>query len=159
MTINPADRYTCVVVQESSDDFKRYLQGILNAYHEVAYPAMRVPQSKCFVIRVHDRAGTVVGGAILYTYWGWLEISLLALEERARGQGLGRRLMALIEDLAREQGCTRIRTESFEQEAFGFYQKLGYQVVGRLEDYPEGYSYYWLRKDIPAPARLAQSDA
>ena len=108
-----------------------------------------MPQSRQFVIRVQDQAGKVVGGAILYTYWDWLEISLLALEEQARGQGLGRRLMALIEGVARKEGCTRIRTESFERETFGFYQKLGYQIVGRLEDYPEGYSYYWLRKDLP----------
>lgn len=148
MTINPAARFKCVVVQERSDAFKRYLQGILNEYHEVAYPSMRVPQSTCFVIRVQDRAGTAVGGAILYTYWGWLEISLLALEEGARGQGLGRRLMVMIEDKARKEGCTRIRTESFEQETFGFYQKLGYQIVGQLQDYPEGHNYYWLRKDL-----------
>jgi GNAT superfamily N-acetyltransferase len=109
---------------------------------------MRVPQSERFVIRVQNREGDVVGGAIVYTYWGWLEIRLLALEKEVRGQGIGRQLMTLIEEQAREQGCTRIRTESFEQEAFGFYQKLGYQIVGRLVDYPEGYNYCWLRKDL-----------
>jgi GNAT superfamily N-acetyltransferase len=148
MTAASKDRYEFIVQQESGDEFKRYLQGILNQYHEVAYPMMRVPQSKRFVIRVQDRQGDVVGGAITYTYWGWLEISLLALEKEVRGTGIGRQLMALIEEQAREQGCTRIRTESFEQEAFGFYLKLGYRIVGHLVDYPEGYNYYWLRKDL-----------
>jgi GNAT superfamily N-acetyltransferase len=148
VTANLPDQYAFTLQQETSDAFKRYLQGILNQYHESAYPRMRVPESKQFVIRVHDPKGKVVGGAILYAYWGWLEISLLALEAEARGQGLGRRLMARIEDLARREGCTRIRTESFEREAFGFYRKLGYQIVGHLQDYPEGYSYYWLRKDL-----------
>jgi GNAT superfamily N-acetyltransferase len=136
--------------QESGDAFKRYLQGILNRYHENAYPRMHVPESKTFVIRVHGQDGTVVGGAIFWTYWSWLEVSLLALEEVVRDQGLGRRLMALIEEKAREEGCTRIRTESFEREAFGFYQKLGYRVVGCLTDFPQGYNYYWLRKDLLA---------
>lgn len=148
MTATSTERYEFVLQEESNDEFKRYLQGILNRYHETAYPQMRVPESKRFVIRVQDHKGDVVGGAILYTYWGWLEISLLALEEQVRGQGLGRRLMARIEDTAREEGCTRIRTESFEQETLGFYCKLGYRIVGQLEDYPEGYSYYWLRKDL-----------
>jgi hypothetical protein len=25
---------------------------------------------------------------------------------------------------------------------------MGYRIVGRLTDYPEGHSYYWLRKDL-----------
>ena len=56
--------------------------------------------------------------------------------------------MAMIEDKAREEGCTRIRAESFEQETFGFYRRPGYRIVGQLQDYPEGYNYYWLRKDL-----------
>jgi GNAT superfamily N-acetyltransferase len=149
LTTASTDRYQFIRRQENGDEFKRYLQGILNQYHETAYPQMRVPDSKKLVLHVQDQTGEIVGGAILYAYWGWLEISLLALEEQARGQGLGRRLMALIEEVARQEGCTRIRTESFERETFGFYRKLGYRIVGHLEDYPEGYGYYWLRKDLP----------
>ncbi len=55
--------------------------------------------------------------------------------------------MAVIEEKAREEGCSRMRVEAFGQEA-GFYQRLGYRIVGHLEDYPEGYGYYWLRKDL-----------
>ena len=55
--------------------------------------------------------------------------------------------MAFIEDKARQENCTRLRTETFENE-LGFYQKMGYRIVGHLEDYPEGYDYYWLRKDL-----------
>jgi hypothetical protein len=67
-----AGHYPFVTQQETGDEFKPYLQGILNQYHEHAYPRMSVPQSKSYVIRVHDPSGTVVGGAILLTYWGWL---------------------------------------------------------------------------------------
>jgi hypothetical protein len=55
--------------------------------------------------------------------------------------------MAVIEEKARQEGCTRIRVETFGSE-LGFYQRMGYRIVGHLEDYPEGYSYYWLRKDL-----------
>jgi len=32
--------------------------------------------------------------------------------------------------------------------ARGFYEKSGYRVVGQLDDYSHGQSYYWMRKDF-----------
>ncbi|MBN2393105.1 MAG: GNAT family N-acetyltransferase, partial [Anaerolineae bacterium] len=61
--------------------------------------------------------------------------------------GLGRRLMEAIEQKAREENCSRLRVECFGNEV-GFYQKMGYRIVGQLEDYPMGHSYYWMRKDL-----------
>lgn len=83
----------------------------------------------------------------MWAYWGWADISLLALEPKVRGRGLGRQLMRAIENKAQEEGCNRIRVETFGNE-LGFYQMMGYRIAGYLEDYPEGYSYYWLRKDL-----------
>jgi GNAT superfamily N-acetyltransferase len=139
--------YNFTVEIEGDDEFKRYLQEILNEHHETAYPSMEVPKSRRFMVRVTNERDRVVGGALIWAYWGWLDVSLVALKKKVRGRGLGRQLMAVIEEKAREQGCTRLRVETFGHEV-GFYQSLGYQIVGHLEDYPEGYSYYWLRKDL-----------
>lgn len=139
--------YSVSAEVDSGDGHKRYLQGILNAHHEAAYPLMEVPRSKQFAIRVANAEGRMVGGALIWAYWGWVDVSLVALEPEVRGQGLGRRLMAAIEDKAREEGCLRLRVEAFGGE-LGFYKRMGYRVVGELEDYPEGYTYYWLRKDL-----------
>jgi GNAT superfamily N-acetyltransferase len=149
MTLVTEPDYKFAVEVEGDDGFKRYLQGILNEHHETAYPLMEVPKSKRFMIRVTDEQDQAVGGALVWAYWGWLDVSLVALKKEVRGCGLGRQLMAVIEEKAREQGCTRMREETFEHEV-GFYQSLGYRIVGHLEDYPEGYSYYWMRKDLLA---------
>jgi len=140
--------YNFTLHEDSDPQFKRYLQSILNTYHASAYPGMCMPQSKSYSIRVMDSQDQLVGGAIIWLYWGWLEISLLALEPEARKFGLGRHLMEMIEAKAQDEGCTRLRTEAFEQE-IGFYQRLGFRIVGQLDDYPPGYRYYWLRKDLP----------
>jgi len=139
--------YRFAVEVDEGNEFKRYLQGILNEHHETAYPLMEIPKSKKFMIRVIDEKDQVVGGAQMWAYWGWADISLLALEQQVRGCELGRQLMHAIENKAREEGCNRIRVETFENE-LEFYQRMGYRIVGHLEDYPEGYSYYWLRKDL-----------
>lgn len=137
-----------VFIQQGEDDtLKRYLQSILNEYHLTVYPEMRMPASKKIMIQVIDGDGNQVGGAILWAYWGWLEISILALEASARGQGVGRRLMSYIEDMARKEECRHLRVEAFEQE-MDFYQRLGFRVVGQLDDFPAGYCYYFMRKDL-----------
>ena len=129
------------------DGFKHYLQGILNDYHKTVYPRMEVPKSKKYSFHVTDGKGSVVGGALIWVYWNWLEISLIALEKEVRGNGLGRQLMAMIEEKARQENCKWSRVETFENE-LGFYQKMGYRIVGHLEDYPQGHHYYWMRKDL-----------
>lgn len=141
--------YAFAVGTEDGGVFKQHLESILNQHHETAYPLMETPDSKRFLVRVTDERDRLVGGAIIWTYWDWLDLSLLALEHEAPGYGVGRQLMDTIEAKAREEDCTRIRVETFEHEV-GFYQSLGYRIVGHLEDYPQGYSYYWLRKDLAA---------
>ncbi|MFD0897444.1 GNAT family N-acetyltransferase [Loigolactobacillus binensis] len=52
-----------------------------------------------------------------------------------RGEGLGAQIIAGLEQVGREHGCTQSEIHS-EMTARGFYAKLGYQSVGRpfIED-------------------------
>ena len=67
-----------------------------------------------------------------------------------RGGGLGRALMARAEDHARARHCHAAWLDTFQ--ARGFYEKLGYESFGVLDDYPPGQSRHFLRKRLrPAP--------
>ena len=99
-----------------------------------------------FVAR--DSTGVVVGGVLGHTRWRWLYVAKLWVDERARGHGLGTRLMAAAEDLARSRGCTDVSLDTFDYQARPFYEKLGYELFGTLEGYPPGSRQYYLRKRI-----------
>jgi GNAT superfamily N-acetyltransferase len=103
-------------------------------------------QSVKFVAR--DSAGTVVGGILGHTRWRWLYIAKLWVDERARGRGLGTRLMAAAEDVARSRGCTDVSLDTFDYQARPFYEMLGYELFGTLEGYPPGSRQYYLRKRL-----------
>lgn len=105
-------------------------------------------QTVKFVVR--DSAGTVVGGILGHTRWRWLYIAKLWIDESARGRGLGTRLMAAAEDLARSRGCTDVSLDTFDYQARPFYEKLGYELFGTLEGYPPGSRQYYLRKRLRA---------
>jgi GNAT superfamily N-acetyltransferase len=99
-----------------------------------------------FVAR--DSAGTVVGGILGHTRWRWMYIAKLWVDESARGQGLGTRLMGAAENLARSRGCTDVSLDTFDYQARPFYEKLGYELFGTLEGYPPGSRQYYLRKRL-----------
>ena len=54
----------------------------------------------------------------------------------------------MAEGEARARGCTRAWVRTFRFQARGFYERLGYRVVGELVDYPPGEALYWMRKDF-----------
>ena len=97
-------------------------------------------------VLLKDDSGSVVGGVSGTTKWNWMFVSLLFVEERARGQGYGRALMLAAEREAVAVGCSHVYVDTFSFQARGFYERLGYEVFGQLEDFPPGHTRYFLRK-------------
>jgi GNAT superfamily N-acetyltransferase len=97
---------------------------------------------------VRDDDGTVRGGLLGGTYWGWLYVAILWLDDDLRGQGYGSQLMATAERIARERGCHAAHLDTMSFQALGFYLKLGYTVFGQLDDLPRGHSRIFLQKSL-----------
>lgn len=105
-----------------------------NYTHIGEYPATQY-------IRLNARAadGSVVGGIRAVVALYWLRVEVLWVDEAARGRGIGSRLLAEAERLAREMGARNAALETFEWQAPRFYQKQGYEEVARLEGYAKGF--------------------
>lgn len=99
-------------------------------------------------IFIRDVKGEMVAGLYGYTHWGWLFISHLWVAESIRGQDYGTELMMQAEQEALGRGCRHAYVDTYDFQALGFYQKLGYEVFGVLEDFPAGHSRYFLQKRI-----------
>lgn len=100
---------------------------------------------------VRDARGQVIGGLLGMTYWGWLVIEILWLDESARGQGLGQQLVARAEQIAVERGCHSAHLDTMSFQAPDFYLKLGYTVWGQLDDLPRGHRRIFLKKSLVQP--------
>jgi predicted N-acetyltransferase YhbS len=90
--------------------------------------------------------GEVVGGLFGYTNWDWLFIAQLWVSDTVRRRGIGQRLVRESELEARRRGCRHAHVDTFSFQALSFYERLGYAVVGRLDDYPAGHARYFLQK-------------
>ena len=68
------------------------------------------------------------------------------MDEQARRQQLGRRLVTAMEAEATRRGCHSAYLDTFSYQARPFYEKLGYEVFGTLENYPPGHQRFYMRR-------------
>lgn len=93
--------------------------------------------------------GDLAGGLTGYVWAGWLDIKYLWIGEAHRGQGWGKRLLAEAEAFAVKHGAKSATLDTHNPAARALYERLGYRVVGVLEDFPPGFSKTLMRKDFP----------
>ena len=131
-----------IEAEPKPDDMHVVIQGLMayNASHAEG------DTPRYFLVTVRGGDGQVVGGLMGATYLGWATVNAVWMPESLRGQGVGTRLMALAEQVARERGCPRMFLETLSFQALPFYEKLGYQVVGRIDGFPPGGTRYALTR-------------
>lgn len=98
--------------------------------------------------RVHVTGGPVVGVLVLVPYEDHLFLDSIAVHPQAAGQGVGRRLLAFVDERARSLGLPEIRlyTNAMMWENQRIYPRYGYEMVERRVDGP--YDRYHYRKRV-----------
>jgi len=95
---------------------------------------------------VRNGEGRVVGGLVGTTVWGWLQVTQLWVDDAIRGAGHGTALMRAAEAEAVRRGCHHALLDTFDFQARGFYERLGYEVLGEVRDFPRGHTRFFMRK-------------
>jgi len=124
------------------------LGEMLNAYNEAKAGPLNHER---MLFTVRDANGELIGGLLGSTYWGWLFVSVLVVDESCRGTGVGAALLARAEALALERGATHAYLDTFSFQAEPFYARRGYEVFGRLDAFPPGHGRAWMSKPLRAP--------
>ena len=122
--------------------------GLLQYNIEATNGLLLEPSITDIKIVVREDNGDVVGGILCDTFNRCLYIDVLWVAGSHRGQGWGYRLITEAERIAREAGCTFAHTCTFSYQSPDFYQRQGYEVFGRLDDYPEGIIQFFLKKKL-----------
>jgi len=103
-------------------------------------------QIRPVAVLLTDEGGEQVGGLWGRCAYDWLFVELLAVPAEHRGGGYGRSLMQQAEAIARTNGCVGIWLDTYEFQACGFYEKLGFEMFGTLDDHPVGFRRFFLQK-------------
>jgi len=89
-----------------------------------------------------------VGGIYGNFQFEYLFINVLFVDRKYRGKRIASKLMTLIELEAVKRGVTNIYLTTFEFQALNFYQKRGYEVVMKIDDFPKGFAEYTLYRKL-----------
>jgi GNAT superfamily N-acetyltransferase len=135
-----------IVLTDKPDDADHTAVGMGVHHFNVAQAGeTNYRQLGCFL---HGPDGEVVAGLIGATYWDWFYLDLLWVREDQRGKGLGRRLVTEAEAEARRRGAKGAYLDTFSFQAPAFYEKLGYQIFGELDDFPGPHRRYFYAKAL-----------
>jgi len=136
------------VADESPDqpDVRRLIEE-LDAYQQSLYPAesnhlldlssLLQPNGRFAVAR--SERGEALGCAAVVLMDGFAEIKRMFVSPRARGGGIGRHLLAHVEEQALAGGrrVLRLETGIHQPEALGLYERAGYARRGPYEGYAD----------------------
>lgn len=104
---------------------------------------------KWLTIFVRDDVGEIAAGLHGWTWGGACRVQTIWVRQDLRRQGYGQRLVAAAEQEARARGCDRVFLDTFSFQAPLFYQKLGYEILHILEDFPRRpHKLYHLKKTL-----------
>jgi putative acetyltransferase len=119
------------------EELDQYMMGLYPAEsnHLLDIETLARPEMRFFAAVVD---GDTVGCGGIWLHEDYAEVKRVYVHPRARGLGLAKKIMAVLEDEARAQGrvIARLETGTRQPEALGLYRALGYFDRGPFGDYP-----------------------
>jgi putative acetyltransferase len=131
--IRRADPRDYVSFLQASDDYAASLYPA-ESNHMLDVETLLRPQMNFFGVLVD---GAVKGCGGFWAHVNYVEIKRVWVDPSARGLGLSRTLMTVLEDEARAKGfkIAQLETGISQPEALGLYRALGYVERGPFGDY------------------------
>ena len=96
----------------------------------------------------YDENKNVIAGILGGTYWGWLHIDILWVDEKFRRKKIGSQLLIAAENEAKKRGCHSVHVDTMSWQAPEFYKKHGYELISELDNIPDGYKKFHFIKRL-----------
>lgn len=126
------------------EDQKVMIDGLLAYHASKGHPR----NTENYSVILKDKNSKIRGMIIVSILWNGMHIDSLWVDEQVRNQDWGSKLMEMVEVEAIRRGCTISYTDTFTWQAPSFYEKLGYKLYGKLENFPKGNSLSYYSKNL-----------
>lgn len=126
-------------IQRVEDDDRETAAAVLDLLVDYNTPWLgEKPPVHTVRLAARDGQGRLIGGLLGQIRVWWLHIDILVCADGQRKSGLGSSLMAEAERIARANECQGIWLDTFEFQAPGFYERLGFTRCGTIPKFLNG---------------------
>ncbi len=143
-TKQEVDSSEVILAYEPHENYQKILEKEDQKFHQDHH--IKDKTGEFMWVALDDKV--CVGGVSGDYYEKTIYVSRLAVDHAYKLQGIGRKLMEMVEKDARSKGFKFIELGTTDFQARPFYEKLGYKVVHTMKDYPKGYNCYSLIKSL-----------
>lgn len=105
-------------------------------------------RTKDFAFYAYEGNKRIGGVQGVLNMQNWARVDKFFIDEKYRGCDIGTQLMHQVEDFAKKHKCTGIITDTWDFQAKGFYEKMGFNLWGVLKDHPIGTTVYSFEKKL-----------
>ena len=95
-----------------------------------------------------EEDGKIIAGIVAVSASDTLEVELLFVDENHRRKELGSKLLRYVENAARTNGLKRILLDTYSFQAPGFYLRLGYSELFKIDPCFGRYSQSYFVKNL-----------
>ncbi len=99
---------------------------------------------------IENNNNDIIAGSHGRTFGDWLMLDILWVSDTLRGQGAGSKILSMMEQSARERGCTKVVLDTLDFQARTFYEQHGYTVQWTQEGYPKTGARHFMTKHLVA---------
>ncbi len=131
----------------SKEDSKKVSQG-LQSHNKKTIGNIATDDELSFSVFAHDESNNLIAGLRAIAIWDWLNIEAIWVDKKQRDKGLGSQLLKKAEDFAKENNVFSSCLETTSFQAKEFYEKQGYEVFGKLDDFPIGHTMFYMKKNL-----------
>jgi GNAT superfamily N-acetyltransferase len=146
--VEPADSAASLAMQQAffAEIARRYA-GWTPGSSQALDPSELAPPAGVWLVAYVDETPVGCGGLQALDQ-ETAEIRRIYLAEKARGQGIGRKLLMELERRARDLGYKRVRltTGDRQPEALGLFQAAGYEEIAPFTD--GAFTTHWMEKPL-----------
>ena len=136
-----------IEVLSPGNDVHAELDQRLLAFNRVERPIASWRTDNVFTVTLRDGEGRLRGGARGILRMRAVEIRAVWLDADLRGDGYGRKILAAAEDEARRRGARAALLDTYDFQARGFYERLGYACFATF-DFPDGVRRFYMSRQL-----------
>jgi GNAT superfamily N-acetyltransferase len=119
---------------------------IIQGIQKYNLPFFKQSDLQFFVVYARNEQSEVIGGLCGDILGTCACVDYMWVDEKQRGQGIGSKLFAKLENFAKSKKCTSIQLFTYDFQAEKFYKKLGFQSIGIVPKWIEDHDTIFLRK-------------